>query len=89
MNIFLYQKNKISSKYVKIMKNTFVLTILFGLGIIGPNLIKAQTVYAADQTIKVSCNYKELKFDQEPIVKDGRVLVPIRKIFEALGSKVA
>ncbi len=89
MIIFLYQKNNISSKYLKIMKNTFVLTILFVLGIIEPNLIQAQTVYAADQTIKVSCNYKELKFDQEPVVKDGRVLVPIRKIFEALGSKVS
>ena len=41
-------------------------------------------------TIKVKLNGYELAFaDQEPIIKDGRTLVPVRAIFEALGADVS
>lgn len=41
------------------------------------------------ETVTVEINGEKLMFDQEPILKDGRTLVPLRKIFEALGATVA
>ncbi len=38
--------------------------------------------------IKVLVNGGELSFDQPPIIKDSRTLVPLRAIFEALGAEV-
>ena len=41
-------------------------------------------------TIKVKLNGNEIVFtDQEPVIKDGRTLVPVRAIFEALGADVS
>lgn len=40
--------------------------------------------------IKVKLNGNEISFpDQEPIIKNGRTLVPVRAIFEALGAEVS
>ncbi len=39
--------------------------------------------------IKVILNGKKVRFDQLPIVENGRTLVPVRAIFEALGAEVA
>ncbi len=40
--------------------------------------------------IKVKLNGNEISFpDQEPMIKDGRTLVPVRAIFEALGAEVS
>lgn len=39
-------------------------------------------------TIKVKVNGKPIIFDIAPIIKDGRTLVPLRYIFEALGAEV-
>ena len=36
----------------------------------------------------VICNGQELSFDQQPVVDNGRLLVPVRTIFEALGAEV-
>lgn len=41
------------------------------------------------ENISVYINNKKVVFDQPPIVKDGRTLVPIRAIAEALGSNVS
>lgn len=38
--------------------------------------------------ITVTLNGKEIDFDQTPIIVDGRTLVPLRAIFEALGATV-
>ncbi|MDD4530761.1 MAG: copper amine oxidase N-terminal domain-containing protein, partial [Candidatus Gracilibacteria bacterium] len=38
--------------------------------------------------IKVILDGKTLTFEQPPIIKDSRILVPLRKIFEELGSEV-
>lgn len=43
--------------------------------------------YAAG--IHVTVNDTALQFDQEPIIENDRVLVPVRKIFEALGAAVS
>ncbi len=43
--------------------------------------------FAADD-IKVTINGVEQKYDVMPVIVDGRTLVPMRGIFEALGAKV-
>lgn len=42
----------------------------------------------ANQKIRVTLNGKEIKFDQEPILKGGSTLVPMRAIFEVMGADV-
>ena len=37
---------------------------------------------------RVTVNGERLKFDMPPIIEGGRVLVPLRKIFEALNAEV-
>jgi hypothetical protein len=43
---------------------------------------------AATGDIKVLVNGKAVTFDQPPIIENGRTLVPLRAIFEALGAVV-
>lgn len=38
--------------------------------------------------VKVYVNGKRVEFDQQPVIQDGRTLVPVRAIFEALGATV-
>ncbi|MGN1318243.1 MAG: family 10 glycosylhydrolase [Lachnospirales bacterium] len=38
--------------------------------------------------VLVYINGKKIEFDQEPVIKNGRTLVPFRKIFEELGAEV-
>lgn len=38
--------------------------------------------------VLVYVNGKNVEFDQEPVIKNSRTLVPFRKIFEALGAEV-
>ena len=45
------------------------------------------SVFSADD-ISVILNGYDLEFDQPPIISNGRTLVPMRAIFEALGAKV-
>ena len=47
----------------------------------------AMSVSAADD-IKVIVDSKPVTFDQQPIIQDGRTLVPMRAIFEAMGCEV-
>lgn len=44
--------------------------------------------YVDSDTIKVFINGKQLEFDVEPMLINGRTMVPMRVIFEALGAKV-
>ena len=44
--------------------------------------------YAIDDEVKVFINDKRLAFDQPPIIVDGRTLVSIRAVCEALGADV-
>lgn len=41
-----------------------------------------------EDNIAVTVNGVPLVFDQQPVMKDDRVMVPIRKVFEALGADV-
>lgn len=42
------------------------------------------TISAAEEGIKVSVDGTYIEFDQQPILQEDRVLVPVRFIFEAL-----
>lgn len=46
------------------------------------------TVAFAQETVKVNVNGKSVAFDREPIIEEGRVLVPLRAVFEALDCRV-
>ena len=45
-------------------------------------------VYTKQDIIPLYINNKRINFDQQPIIKDGRTLVPVRAIFEAMGAVV-
>lgn len=47
----------------------------------------ASSVFAADD-VTVKLNGKDINFDVAPIIENGRTLVPLRAIFEALGAQV-
>lgn len=49
-------------------------------------LLTAGALAASD--ISVTVDGRALTFDQPPLMQDGRVLVPLRGIFEALGAEV-
>lgn len=61
-----------------------ILTIITGVLII---LLFMSGVYA-DDNIAIIIDGKTVKFDTSPIVKNDRLLVPMRTIFEELGAKV-
>lgn len=44
--------------------------------------------YTKENIIKVSINGKNLNFDVEPFIENGRVMVPIRALVESLGCNV-
>ena len=46
------------------------------------------TATPASDEIKVIVNGTAVAFDQPPIIENGRTLVPLRAIFEALGAEV-
>ena len=52
------------------------------------NLYNKVKDYYKNQPIKVYVQGEKVDFDQEPIIKNGRTLVPLRKIFEALNADV-
>lgn len=62
-------------KKIKIYVFVFVMLVFFN-----------SNGYADD--IKVYINSVEVKFDVPPIIENGRTLVPMRAIFEALGAEV-
>jgi len=51
-------------------------------------IIASTGVLALASEIGVNINGTSVSFDQPPIVKDGRLLLPLRAIFEAIGAKV-
>lgn len=59
---------------------TLGLLVVFILGLI--------PVHAAN-SISVIVNGRSIQFDVQPVIENGRTLVPVRAIFEALGAEVA
>lgn len=88
---FVGKCRKNGSEDVKlIIKRTATLIISIGLlfSIINFNVAYGQPVAEETFTAKVTLDGKTLSFEQQPINVNGRVLVPMRNIFEALGAKV-
>lgn len=48
----------------------------------------ATNVFATNSDIKIIINGNNLSFEQPPIIENGRVLVPVRETFEALGVEL-
>ena len=47
-----------------------------------------KAIVMADSGVKVSLDEKYVVFDQTPVIRNGRTLVPLRQIFEAFGASV-
>ncbi len=45
-------------------------------------------VYGSSVQVTILLNGKTVIFDQAPIIRNGRTLVPMRAVFEAMGAKV-
>jgi hypothetical protein len=52
------------------------------------SIIPAAAVHANPGDITVLINGQSVEFDQPPIIQDGRTLVPLRAIFEAMGAEI-
>ena len=58
------------------------------LALAGGALLAAATMASAQPNITTELNGQRLYFDQPPVMQEGRVLVPLRGIFENLGADV-
>lgn len=67
---------------ILIKKAFFILPILAAL-----TFISSASCFSAD-TIQIFLNDTPLAFESEPILKNGRILVPLREIFQPLGFQV-
>ncbi len=50
--------------------------------------VKPAVAATASDAIKVTIDGTAVVFDQQPVVKDSRTMVPLRAIFEAYGAKI-
>lgn len=69
---------------VKVMKKkitSFILVFVLAVSMVVP-----MTCFASG--IKVTLNGEQIYFDQPPVIRNGRTLVPVRAIFEAMGCTV-
>ena len=65
-------------------KKIFLMLLLVGFAL----ATQVVSAYAADG-ISVTINGEQVVFEnQQPVIVDGRTLVPVRGVFEALGFEV-
>ena len=75
-----------SEDKLKGIGRAFIYVALFTIMVVAA-LVSADTIYARD--ISVVVNGQRVQFaDQQPVVIDGRTLVPVRGVFEILGFDV-
>ena len=65
------------------------LASIVALTLMASTILPSQCVFAQNDKISVFVNGNELQFDTQPIIQNGRLLVPFRKIFEALDCAVS
>ena len=65
-----------------------LLTAMLVAGLLNITVAPAAAAAAGEQAIKVEVDERLLAFDVSPFVEKGRVLVPARTLFEALGASV-
>lgn len=67
----------------------YVFVLLFSLScFFTPASAYGSVIVSVNNEITVSLNGEQISFDQKPILKDNRTLVPMRAIFEAMGCTV-
>lgn len=76
------QNDKASKTYTFYKKGSY---IRFGAE---PDADKIKKAEEKKNAVNVTLNGKKLSFEQYPVIIDGRTLVPMRAIFEALGAYV-
>ncbi len=69
------------------MKRLLVFILIWGM-VIHSFMMQVAAQPLSQSEIKVLFNGNPLEFDVKPSVKDGRTLVPFRKILEAFGAEV-
>lgn len=67
------------------MKKTFSVLLIFVLLI---TLVIPSTGMQSTPSIKVKLDGKQIYFDSQPFMENGRTMVPFRAVFEALGADV-
>ena len=72
---------------MKIIRSSRVKIVLFSLMMLFPLLGWNSPVLAV--TPKVEINGRMLSFDVPPTIENGRTLVPLRIVFEAMGAEVS
>ncbi|NMB33271.1 MAG: copper amine oxidase N-terminal domain-containing protein [Clostridium sp.] len=77
------QRRKILFSYA------LVFCFLFTLNFLTDISFATKTSPDTKNNIKVRLNGEELEFDEEPYIKNGRTMVPFRKIFESLDVEVS
>ncbi len=70
------------------MKLIKTMSAFFAAAMMSAFIVPGNNAAFADDGITVTVNGNRLAFDQPPVIKDGRTLVPLRAIFEALGAEV-
>lgn len=65
-----------------------VVAIVVPLFLLVALLIPMDNPVAADERVYVYIDRQQQMFDQDPIVENGRTLVPMRHVFESLGATV-
>ena len=78
---------KLISRLSFVVVAVFVLSLCPCTNLTGDNFITASAHDSYDD-IKVKINGKKLEFDVKPQLINGRTMVPLRAIFEALGATV-
>lgn len=77
-------KKTMSKGKVKVMKKK--ITCLVMVLVLAVSMLVPVTCFASG--IKVTLNGEQIYFDQSPVIRNGRTLVPVRAIFEAMGCTV-
>lgn len=72
-------------RYGNIINNTNIMTPIKIMDNVRVGSVKNNKV---NNEITVVINGREIEFDERPIIREDRVLVPLRKIFEELGAAV-
>jgi N-acetylmuramoyl-L-alanine amidase len=77
----------INSKGLPICKHLFLILLIFSIFLTGPLLSTASAATETDSP-RVILNDQLLSFEVPPVIENGRTMVPVRTIFEAMGASV-
>lgn len=77
-------KRTMSKGKVKVMKKKTISLVM--VLVLAVSMLVPVTCFASG--IKVTLNGEQIYFDQPPVIRNGRTLVPVRAIFEAMGCTV-